>query len=251
MATRYFIKLSYKGTQYCGWQVQENAITVQQKINEVLSVLLQKSIDTVGCGRTDTGVHATDFYAHFDTEVSFESKEKLLYRMNKILPKDIAVIDIIPVTENAHARFDAIKRTYKYYICKTKNPFLQDTAWYFTQDLDLIAMNAAARQLFNYADFSAFSKSNTQTKTNNCKIYEAEWIRLDDKFVFTICADRFLRNMVRAIVGTLIEVGTAKITIDQFCKIIEAKDRTKAGQSAPAEGLFLEKVEYPRTLFLT
>ena len=248
---RYFIKLSYKGTHYCGWQVQENAVTVQQKLNEVLSVLLQKPIDTVGCGRTDTGVHATHFYAHFDAEVSFESQEELLYRMNKILPKDIAVLDIIPVTENAHARFDAIKRTYKYYISKTKNPFLQDTAWYFTQDLDLKAMNAAAQQLFKYTDFSAFSKSNTQTKTNNCKIYEAEWTLLDDNLIFTICADRFLRNMVRAIVGTLIEVGTAKITIDQFCKIIEAKDRTKAGQSAPAEGLFLEKIEYPRTLFLT
>ena len=251
MATRYFIKLSYKGTHYCGWQVQENAVTVQQKLNEVLSVLLQKPIDTVGCGRTDTGVHARDSYAHFDTEISFESKEGFLYRMNKILPKDIAVLDIIPVTENAHARFDAAKRTYKYYISKVKNPFLQDTAWYFTQDLDLKAMNAAAQQLFKYTDFSAFSKSNTQTKTNNCKIYEVEWTLLDDKLIFTICADRFLRNMVRAIVGTLIEVGTAKITIDQFCKIIEAKDRTKAGQSAPAEGLFLEKIEYPRTLFLT
>ncbi len=249
--TRYFIKLSYKGTYYCGWQEQENAVTVQQKVNEALSVLLQKPIDTVGCGRTDTGVHATDFYAHFDTEIAFADKEEFLYRMNKIVPKDIAVLDIISVTENAHARFDASNRTYKYYINKKKNPFLEETAWYYTQDLNLEAMNTAAQELFLYTDFSAFSKSNTQTKTNNCKIFIAEWNQVDDTLIFTICADRFLRNMVRAIVGTLIEVGTAKISVAEFRQIIEGKDRTKAGQSVPAEGLFLEKVEYPTNLFLT
>jgi tRNA pseudouridine38-40 synthase len=247
---RYFIQLSYKGSHYAGWQIQENAITVQEKVNEALATVLQQAIETVGCGRTDTGVHARNFYAHFETEHPLTDKEELLYRLNRLLPKDIAVYDLMPVNPDAHARFHAVKRSYEYHITRLKDPFETDTAYHFSGELNVEAMNKAATLLFTYTDFTSFSKSHTQTKTNNCKIYRAEWLLQEGKLIFHISADRFLRNMVRAIVGTLLEVGKGKVSENEFKSIIESMDRKKAGMSVPAEGLFLVEVEYPGQIFI-
>lgn len=250
---RYFIQLSYNGTAYHGWQVQENTPhTVQQVINETLSKILNEPISVTGCGRTDTGVHAKDFYAHFDCskEELAANQEKWLHKFNAVLPHDIAVFRIIPVHSEASSRFDAVSRTYEYILIQKKDPFLIDGAYYLFGDLDMEAMNRAAVLMFEYSDFSSFSKSNTQTFTNNCRVTRAEWRKDgDDKYIFTVTADRFLRNMVRAIVGTLLEVGTGKSTADDFRKVIESKNRSNAGFSVPACGLYLTKVEYPRTLF--
>jgi tRNA pseudouridine38-40 synthase len=249
---RYFIQLSYNGTAYHGWQIQENTFTtVQQVMNDMLSKLLNEPVFVTGCGRTDTGVHALEYFAHFDcTKNLMEDAPKWIFKFNHALPADIAIQQIIPVGEKANARFDAISRTYEYHIHYKKNPFLIDRSAYMYFELDVNKMNEAAATLFKYTDFSSFAKSNTQNFTNNCKIYKAEWeVRSHDRLVFTIAADRFLRNMVRAIVGTLINVGKGKITVEDFQTIIDKKNRSAAGLSVPACGLYLTNVIYPKNYF--
>jgi tRNA pseudouridine38-40 synthase len=248
---RYFIRLAYNGTAYHGWQIQENTTrTVQQVLNEIFSMLLNEKVFVTGCGRTDTGVHAKDFYGHFDTSVDLNTDhDKWLYKFNNALPADIAIKDILAVNESANSRFDAVSRTYEYIICRKKDPFEINRAWLLKTDLDINKMNEAAKVLFEYTDFTSFSKSNTQNFTNNCKILKAEWRVENDLLIFSISADRFLRNMVRAIVGTLADVGKEKISTEQFKKIIESKDRSNAGFSVPASGLYLVNIEYPEGYF--
>jgi tRNA pseudouridine38-40 synthase len=240
---RYFIKLAYNGTNYHGWQYQPNASTVQETLNKAVSVVLNTEINLMGAGRTDTGVHAKEMYAHFDFEAPI-NVSSLVHKLNSYLPKDIVVYDIIPVHDEAHARFDAKKRTYEYHINSFKDAFLQDGSWYFHQELDLDLMNKASKMLFDHIDFQCFSKVNTDVNTFDCTIFEALWKKENDKIVFTISANRFLRNMVRAIVGTLVNVGLHKITLDDFNEIIKSKNRDKAGFSVPAHGLYLTKIEY-------
>lgn len=241
---RYFIHLAYNGSAYHGWQIQPNAASVQETLNKAFSVLLQSEINLMGAGRTDTGVHAKEMFAHFDFETSFDIPN-LVHKVNSFLPKDIVIYNIIPVHDEAHTRFDATKRTYEYHIHQFKNPFLDELSWYFHQSLDVNMMNKAAQQLLNYTDFECFSKVNTDVNTFDCTIFEAHWKRNEnDQLVFTISANRFLRNMVRSIVGTLVNVGLQKITLDDFTKIIESKNREKAGFSVPAHGLYLTKVDY-------
>lgn len=241
---RYFIHLSFDGTEYHGWQIQENAHAVQSELNKALSIVFQNEMQTTGCGRTDTGVHARNFYAHFDTDPEIENLATTVHQLNCLLPHDISIIDIIKVDESAHARFDAQSRTYEYFIYKRKDPFLRKTAWYFPHDLDLKVMNKFSTLLMNYTDFSCFSKSRTQTKTNNCTISEAYWEQTGDIVVFRITANRFLRNMVRAIVGTLVEAGRGRLNEEQLKQILESKNRSEAGPSVPAHGLFLTRVKY-------
>jgi tRNA pseudouridine38-40 synthase len=241
---RYFIKLAYKGTNYFGWQYQPDAISVQETLNKALSTLLKTNIDILGAGRTDSGVHAKEMFAHFDYETEIDI-EKLVYKLNSFLPKDIAVFDLIKVHDEAHARFDATKRTYEYHIHTKKNAFESDDSWYYSLPLDVAKMNEACKILFEYIDFECFSKTNTDVNTFNCKIFEANWQQNEDKLVFIIAADRFLRNMVRAIVGTMINIGSGKVSLNDFRQIIESKNRSKAGFSVPAHGLYLTKIEYP------
>jgi len=244
---RYFIQLSYKGTAYHGWQVQKNARSVQELVNKALSTVLRAPIETLGCGRTDTGVHALQLFAHFDYEKKFRP-DKILIALNGLLPHDIAVQHIFKVTETAHARFDAIARSYEYHICFIKDPFLTNFAWHIHHRPAIEPMNLACKILIDHADFSCFSKSHTQVKTNICKITEASWKMDQKELVFYITADRFLRNMVRAIVGTMMKIGKSELSLDQFVQILESKDRSMAGMSVPAEGLYLCKVEYPYEL---
>ena len=242
---RYFIYLSYKGTHYHGWQVQENAPTVQAKLNHALSLLLGKPVVAVGAGRTDTGVHARRYVAHFDSEKDLlHDKTNLIYRLNGILPPDICVYDIVPVHDTAHARFDALERAYKYYIHTVPDPFLLDFSVYIPYSLDVEAMNDACKKLLNYNDFTSFAKLHGGNKTNSCKLTKAEWENEGNRLVFTISANRFLRNMVRAIVGTLLDVGRSKTTVNDFVRIIEQKSCRAVGTSAPAKGLFLEWIRY-------
>ena len=244
---RYFIQLSYKGTAYHGWQVQKNARSVQELVNKALSTVLRQPLETLGCGRTDTGVHARQLFAHFDYEKEFNT-EKVLIALNGLLPHDIAVQHIFEVAETAHARFDATSRTYEYHICFDKDPFLTNFAWHIQQIPAIEQMNLACKILIDHADFSCFSKSHTQVKTNICKITDASWKMNDKELVFYITADRFLRNMVRAIVGTMLQIGKNELSLKQFVQIIESKDRSMAGMSVPAEGLYLCKIEYPYEL---
>jgi tRNA pseudouridine38-40 synthase len=240
---RYFIKLAYNGTHYHGWQYQPNASSVQETMNKAVSVMLHAPINLMGAGRTDTGVHAKEMFAHFDFESSFDIP-KLVHKLNSYLPKDIVVFAIIPVHDEAHCRFDALKRTYEYHIHTFKNPFLDGQSCYFHQQLDLDLMNEAAKLLFEHTDFQCFSKVNTDVNTFDCTIFEANWKQENSRLVFTISANRFLRNMVRAIVGTLVNVGLHKITLVDFNAIIESKSRDKAGFSVPAHGLYLTEIEY-------
>lgn len=247
---RYFIFLSYRGTNYHGWQIQENATSVQGYINNALSILLKEDIQTIGAGRTDTGVHARFYVAHFDSMASnLESDSKFLHSLNRILPNDIAIHRIKKVKPDANARFDATLRGYEYVICRKKDPFWIGLAWFYDAQLNIENMQLAAQQLINYTDFTSFSKVGSETKTNNCHIYNAEWKENGNLLIFTIEANRFLRNMVRAIVGTLIDVGRGKITPEEFAQIIEKRDRKLAGTSAPAEGLYLTRIEYPDECF--
>jgi len=249
---RYFIYLSYRGTSYHGWQIQENATSVQSLVNNALSILLKENIQTIGAGRTDTGVHARLYVAHFDSIASnLESNSKFLHSLNRILPNDIAIHQIIRVNPSANARFDATLRGYEYVICRNKDPFWIGISWFYDAQLNVDNMQLAAQQLMNYTDFTSFSKVGSDTKTNNCKIYKAEWNEKSNLLIFTIEANRFLRNMVRAIVGTLIDVGRGKITPEEFALIIEKRDRKLAGTSAPAEGLYLTRIEYPDKCFLS
>lgn len=241
---RYFIEFAYNGKNYHGWQYQPNAASVQETLSQAVCTILRTKIELMGAGRTDTGVHAKQMFAHFDTELIFEAN-KLLSKLNSYLPKDIVVFKIHSVSKDAHARFDAKKRTYEYHIHTFKNAFINDQSWYLHQKLDISKMNLAAKLLLDYTDFQCFSKVHTDVATFNCNITEANFKQQNDQIIFTIAADRFLRNMVRAIVGTLIEIGNGKRELNQFSFIIESKDRNQAGASAPAHGLFLTKVEYP------
>ena len=241
---RYFIHLAYNGARYCGWQIQPQSPSVQGELERCLSLKLGQPVSVTGCGRTDTGVHARCYYAHFDLETPLEDCEELTLRLNAFLPPDIVVFRIFEVPAELHARFDAISRTYHYQIVRGKDPFHQDDAYAYYGPLDVELMQQAADLLRDYTDFTSFSKLHTQVKTNNCKIMEACWLERDGLLVFHIKADRFLRNMVRAIVGTLLEVGKGRMTLDGIRDVIEQKDRCSAGESVPAQGLFLEVVDY-------
>ena len=243
---RYFIHLAYNGKNYCGWQIQPHAPSVQAELERCLGLKLGQPVHLTGCGRTDTGVHARSFYAHFDLEDPIDDCVELTYRLNVFLPSDIVVYKILEVDPSLHARFDALSRTYHYYISQSKNPFHQDDAFALFVPLDVEMMQQAANLLFEYKDFTSFSKLHTQVKTNNCKIMEARWFEQDGLLVFRIKADRFLRNMVRALVGTLLEVGKGKMTLGEFRDVLEKKDRCAAGESVPAHALFLEEVNYPQ-----
>lgn len=243
---RYFVELSYNGTGFHGWQTQPNGITVQECLDKALSTFFRQEVVSLGCGRTDAGVHATQFYAHIDlTGVSESQIANSLKGVNSLLPYSIAVAAIFEVAADAHARFDATAREYKYYIHFNKDPFKLDRSWLYKGSLDVEKMNEAAQILLTYTDFSCFSKSNTQTFTNNCKISIAKFEQKDDGLVFTVKADRFLRNMVRAIVGTLVMVGRGDIVAADVVDILESKNRSKAGQSVPACGLYLVAITYP------
>lgn len=252
---RYFIELAYDGTDFHGWQIQPNATTVQELLDDALTTVLRERIETTGCGRTDTGVHARDFYAHFDvgsmvnSQWSMENGAidpiKTVTSINAILPSTIAVKRIIRVRPEAHARFDATSRSYEYHVHFNKDPFKINHSWQLRDKPDIALMNAAARIIMEHTDFSCFSKSNTQTYTNNCKITRAEWVYSEHCLVFHITADRFLRNMVRAIVGTLMLVGRKEIQPEDVRAIIESKNRSNAGTSVPACGLYLTEIKYP------
>ncbi|MFY7729643.1 MAG: tRNA pseudouridine(38-40) synthase TruA [Flavobacterium sp.] len=241
---RYFVAFAYNGKNYCGWQYQPHSPSVQETLNKALSTLLRTPIDATGAGRTDTGVHATQMYAHFDYDGQIDS-DALTKRVNAFLPKDIVVYRFIPLHDEAHARFDATSRSYEYHIHTFKDAFINEGSWFNFHPLDVDKMNEAARVLFDYIDFKCFSKTHTDVKTFNCKITEARWEQHGNKLIFHISADRFLRNMVRAIVGTLVEVGLGKSTVQDVRNIIESRDRNKAGFSVPAHGLYLTKVIYP------
>ena len=243
---RYFIELSYNGTNFHGWQVQPNAISIQEHIDRALKVYFRQNIETVGCGRTDAGVHARQFFAHFDVEnVSQEKVLNSISGLNALLPYEIAIYKIFKVEADAHARFDATERSYEYHFHFFKNPFLLNQSWLVKGELDIDLMNEAASYILEFTDFSCFSKSNTQTFTNNCKVTRAKFEKTKDGLVFHISADRFLRNMVRAIVGTLIKVGRKEIEPDFIKQIINSKNRSMAGQSVPACGLYLTSIKYP------
>lgn len=245
---RYFLALKYDGTNYHGWQIQDNANTVQAEINKALSTLLQQETNVTGAGRTDTGVHAKELYVHFDVENKLDEKH-LHFKLNNILPFDISCTSVKEVNTDAHARFSATSRTYEYWITTEKNPFLINKAYLFNKPLNIVLMNEAAELIKKYTDFSCFSKSNTDTFTNNCEITYAKWEEHNDKLVFTITANRFLRNMVRAIVGTLLEIGIDKINLKDLEEIILSKNRSNAGTSVPAHGLYLTEVKYPKEVF--
>lgn len=241
----FFAEISYNGKNYHGWQKQPNAISVQSVVEKAFNVILRdKEFSCIGCGRTDTGVHAKQFYFHFETkeEIVFD---KFVYKVNTLLPPDIVVHRLLKMHDEAHTRFDAVSRTYQYYINQKKNPFIEDISYSYSRKLNVDLMNEACKTLFDYSDFTSFSKVNTGAKTNNCVIKHAQWTKNGNSLVFEISADRFLRNMVRAIVGTLLEVGLEKITVNDFRKIIESKNRCDAGTSVPGHGLFLTKVIYP------
>lgn len=247
---RYFIQLSYLGTNYCGWQIQPNGTTVQEVLNTAFSTVLQEKIEITGAGRTDTGVHASYYIAHFDSLIqNLHQDQKILIKINGFLPIDIAVQKIYPVKADAHSRFNAINRTYNYFIHQQKDPFLVDISWYFPYKLDVNKMNEACEIMLQFNDFTSFSKLHTDVKTNNCKVFNAQWTQVDYKLMFTIKADRYLRNMVRAIVGTMIEIGKGKTNLEEFVQIIESKNRSEAGISVPAHGLFLADIEYPADFF--
>jgi len=241
---RFFIELSYNGTDFHGWQVQPNANTVQEEINKALSTILNAKIEVVGAGRTDAGVHAKQMFAHFDSKVVLDT-QKLKQKLNSFLPKEISIYNIIQVGDEVSSRFDAISRTYEYHIVQHKNPF-SNNAYYMHKKLNVTAMNMACKHILGKQDFTSFSKVNTDTFTNNCNVMIANWKWEGSVLVFTIKADRFLRNMVRAAVGTLLNVGIGKITTVEVKNIIAAKDRCVAGTSVPAHALFLTKVEYPK-----
>jgi tRNA pseudouridine38-40 synthase len=261
---RYFLELTFDGTPFHGWQIQPNAVTVQEILNKALSTLFRETIETVGCGRTDTGVHATQFFAHFDINSQPDSYRvptpnsqlrtpnsqlptptpHLITSLNALLPYQIAVKRFIEVAPTAHALFDAAKRSYEYHIHFHKDPFKHNLSWLMHDRPDILLMNKAAQILMEYRDFSCFSKSNTQVFTNNCIISRAEWKDGPD-LVFRISADRFLRNMVRAIVGTLLRIGSGELQPEDIRSVIESKNRSNAGVSVPACGLYLTEVVYP------
>jgi len=249
---RYFIHFTFNGTHYHGWQMQENTIqTVQQVMQEKLGLLLHEKIDLTGCGRTDTGVHAREFYAHFDSEKSdlHDEKHQWVYKMNRCLPKDIGVFSLLPVKEDASARFSAFARTYFYNIHQKPDPFLNEISWFLYGPLDLEKMNVAAQKIAETTDFESFVKVNNNHKHYICKVHEASWKKEGHQVVFTIRANRFLRNMVRALVGTMVDVGSGKTSLEDLEKIIHSGSRKQAGVSVPAQGLHLARIEYPKAIF--
>ena len=248
---RYFIDIAYDGTSYHGWQRQPQSITVQEVLEEALTTLLRSEVAVVGAGRTDAGVHATQLFAHFDWDENFstEALQHLQFRLNRFLPEALAINAVIPVQLEAHARFDAVRRSYEYKIHTTKNPFLVNQSYFFEKSLDVDAMNAAAQLLLGKQDFKCFSRSKTDVKTYICEITEAGWTQENTNLKFTISADRFLRNMVRAIVGTLLEIGQGKMKPAALKTIIASRSRAQAGASAPAHGLYLTEVAYPKEIF--
>lgn len=248
---RYFLKISYKGSEYHGWQVQQNARSVQGLINETLSKILGEDISVAGSGRTDTGVHALEQYAHFDTSQLLDLQQHL-YRFNALLPDDIVVHEILPVQKNAHARFDAQLRSYQYHIHQEKNAFLKGYSYYFRPELDILLMNQAATKLAcgQEQDYACFNKSGGGQENTLCRIGQAHWLQKENsRLVFHISANRFLRNMVRAIVGTMLDIGSRRISLEQFDEILHSGKRSKAGRSVPAEGLYLSEVCYPQEIF--
>ena len=247
---RYFVELSYNGSAYHGWQRQPNAMSIQQALEEALSKLIRERISLVGAGRTDTGVHAREMYAHFDTAKEIVNPKELVFLLNGFLRDDIAIKAIRRVQPAAHARFDATARYYQYHIATTKDPFHTPSHYYLKNKPDIYLMNQAAKILLLHEDFQCFSRSNTNVKTFLCNIKKAEWQQEDDYLVFYICANRFLRNMVRAIVGTLLEIGFKKRKVEDIEMVILSKDRGKAGFSVPARGLYLSRIEYPQNIFL-
>lgn len=244
---RYFIELSYYGKHYHGWQIQPQSVSVQEVLQNQMRKILPGFSEVVGAGRTDAGVHAKQLFAHFDLTEEIDVAE-MAYKLNCMLPDDIAIAEIFPVTEEAHARFDATSRSYEYHIIQEKDVFNRELAWFFKPELDLEKMNSAAAILKEYSDFQCFSRSRTDVRTYICQIFHAEWKMEKNKLVFHISADRFLRNMVRAIVGTLVEIGQRKLPVAAMHEIIKSKDRAKAGASVPAHGLYLTKIEYPETI---
>lgn len=245
---RYLLQLSFNGTNYHGWQKQQNANTVQAEIEKAMSLILRVPTEVTGCGRTDTGVHAREFFLHVDSEVALD--EQFIYRMNKLLPPDIALYTIKPVSSFFHARFDADYREYHYFLHQHKNAFIHTLSWYKPTYIDFEQMNEAASVLLTCKDFKCFSKANTQVYTFLCDLHLAQWEQVrEGEWVFKIKANRFLRNMVRAIVGTLIEVGRNELSMDQLKQILDGGNRSEAGQSVPAHGLFLQKVHYPEDVF--
>lgn len=246
MPYRYFIRLAYNGSAYHGWQIQENALTVQEVMTNAVRLIWNKDFKMIGCGRTDTGVHAKEFYAHFDLaeEKSKEDLEELVNRLNRYLPDDIVIYSIFPVKADLHSRYDALSRTYEYYIHTRKDPFLNECSWLVHQKLDIDMMNRGGEIIKEYIDFTSFSKANVKRKTNLCKVSKANWKLSGHRLVFTITADRFLHDMVRAMVGTMIDLGQHKISLEDLRLIIESQDRCRAGESVPAKGLYLTRVEY-------
>ena len=245
---RYFIYFSFNGKLYHGWQKQKNSITIQQKIEESLSVLLKDKIEVIGAGRTDTGVHAKEMVAHFDFNKNFENSKNFIFKLNQFLSNDISVKSLKSVKKNAHARFDAISRTYEYHISKEKDVFLNEYSYYLNYSLNNIKINEAIKIIINNNDFKCFTKSKTDVTNYLCNIIDSKWIEFDKKYVFEITANRFLRNMVRSIVGTMIEIGDGKIKFDKIKDIILSKDRSNAGYSVPAIGLSLINVEYSKEI---
>uniref|UniRef100_UPI0040491C87 tRNA pseudouridine(38-40) synthase TruA n=1 Tax=Flavobacterium sp. TaxID=239 RepID=UPI0040491C87 len=242
--TRYFIKLAYNGRAFHGWQSQPNAVTIQATIENALSLILKTPIEIIGAGRTDAGVHAQLMFAQFDTEISFD-RDLLIAKLNSFLTKSIVIFDFIKVDSEAHVRFDATSRTYEYHIHQFKNAFFNEQSWYYFKKLDIDLMNQAAEILLDHTDFECFSKTHTDVNTFNCTITEAFWQKNDTELIFTISANRFLRNMVRAIVGTLVEIGLEKYPVSHMEWVIKSKDRKNAGFSVPAHGLFLTDIKYP------
>lgn len=244
---RFFIEIAYDGTPFHGWQIQPNATSVQEKLNNALKTLFRTDIETVGAGRTDTGVHAKQLFAHMDipADKKLDSLEKVKQSLNALLPYEITVKRLIEVTADAHARFDATSRSYEYHMHIQKDPFLINRSWQIRELPNITKMNAAAQFLLGKNDFSCFSKSNTQVFTNICTITEAKWERFGDQLIFKITADRFLRNMVRAIVGTLVQIGQQDLPENYLNEVIASKKRSMAGVSVPAHGLYLTRVVYP------
>lgn len=247
---RYFMELQYDGGAYFGWQRQKGQVSVQQTLEQALTMLLREEIEITGAGRTDTGVSACYYVAHFDVENPLEDPQQVVYKLNRILPRDIAVGSLVELSSDAHARFSAVEREYRYYIENRKNPFTVGQTWQYAVALDVEKMNRAAEVLLEVEDFTTFAKLNSNNKTNICHVKVARWeIEADGTLCFTIRADRFLRNMVRAIVGTLVDVGRGRYSVEEFREIVLSRDLSRSSSGAPAEGLYLSDVRYPATLF--
>jgi len=245
MPYRYFIKLAFDGTDFSGWQIQPNAATVQEELEKAMALIISHKEGITGCGRTDSGVHSRVFFAHFDVEEPIKSPENLVFKLNRYLPPSIAIQEIFAVRAGMHARFSALMREYTYTVITEKDPFLFPKAYLYSPEMDIDLMNDGSRLLMDYSDFECFSKVRTQVANFRCKLHSAEWIKNQHVLKFTICSDRFLRNMVRSIVGTLLDLGRHKLSMEDLESILLSHNRGKAGRSVPAKGLMLTDVRYP------